>query len=103
MSSFLSHLEDFLHAVECDTARADNIIEIKVKSDLFFIIAHELLKTDSRGLFTDQLTNLKECKSYILTTSFSNVKIVRDVEEEIQEKRQKIEQLKREIEELKNE
>jgi hypothetical protein len=106
MSRFYEHLNNFLLAVETDTARADSITEIKVKSDLFFKIANEMLRDTqdrSSGFINGMYMHLSKVKRYKLTTTVCDVTIVRDVEEEIQDKRQKIKQLEREIEELKNE
>ena len=106
MSRFCEHLNNFLVAVEVDTARADSITEIKVKSSLFFKIANEMLRDcqDRSSGFTNSMSrDLSKVKRYKLATNVCDVTIIRDVEEEIQDKRQKIEQLEREIEELKNE
>lgn len=103
--NFYEHLSNFLMAVETDTARADSITEIKVKSDLFFKIANQMLRDtqDRAGFINAMSRDLSNVREYKLSTNICDVKIVRDVQEEILEKELQIEKLAREIEDLKNE
>ena len=84
MSRFCEHLNNFLVAVEVDTARADSITEIKVKSSLFFKIANEMLRDcqDRSSGFTNSMsrdlskvkrykTLCSECKEPTITTKGS--------------------------------